>query len=198
MAQRIPPELFTIEQSHGKPRLTRPRMSDVGSVDTEGERRQNHNPDGTFATRNEAAKGRRAKMALTRDVRMARRRCEEAIRAAVEPSEADRLTADAEALYRETKRDVGHTSILVLAPGLTFAINTVLAGHFMNGAAVAGFATEEGERLLGLAHDCEQHAQKAMTAMLAAAKALGSRKPARNPILAAIEAAGHEPEGGAK
>lgn len=42
--------------------------------------------------RNEAAKGRRAKMALTRDVRMARRRCEDALRAALEPSEADRLT----------------------------------------------------------------------------------------------------------
>jgi hypothetical protein len=189
------PELHTIELSRDKPRLTGPRLSDVGTVDTADERSRNHKADGTFAPRNEAAKGRRAKMALTRDVRMARRRCEDALRDAVEPSEADRLIADAEALYREAKRDVGHTSIVVVSPALTFAINTVLAGYYMNATAKAGFATKEGERLLSLAHACEQHAQRAMTAMLAAAKALGSGKPPVDPHKAAFDAFGAPPNG---
>jgi hypothetical protein len=62
-----PAELFTIETSHEAPRLTRPRLSALGSVETESERRRNHTERGTFARGNHAAEGRGAKTAPGRE-----------------------------------------------------------------------------------------------------------------------------------
>ena len=181
------PELHTIELSHDKPRLTAPRLSDVGTVPSASEPSPDRANRGQFAPGNQAAKGSHAKRAVTRQVRDARRRVEEAIRDAVDPTEADQLMADAWAVYCDAKRDVGHRSILVVAPAVHFASNTILAGYFKNAATASGLKTEEAERLLGLAWQCEQQALRASTAMLANAKALGA-KPVKNQALAAIEA----------
>ncbi len=189
----LQPELHTIELSHDKPRLTGPRLSDVGTVPSATEPSPDRVEQGRFAPGNQVAAGRSAKQAIRRPLKDALRRVEDAIRDAVEPSEADVLVADAEAVCREAMRSVGAPSILVLAPAVRFATNSVLAGHLTNKAAEAGFTTEEGERLLGMAHQCEQQALRASTAMLANAKALGSAKPPIDPHKAAFEAFGAPP-----
>jgi hypothetical protein len=188
------PELFTIEDSHGRPRLTAPRLSDVGTVPSASEPSPDRAARGRFAPGNQAAKGSHAKRAVTRQVRDARRRVEEAIRDAVDPSEADQLMADAWAVYCDAKRDVGHRSILVVAPAVHFASNTILAGYFKNAATASGLKTEEAERLLGLAWQCEQQALRASTAMLANAKALNGKR-GRESDFASLVAAASKPRG---
>src|SRR5262245_24993220 len=58
-------ELFTIEESHGKARLTAPRPSDLGAVPTETERGRDHDARGRFKPGNRAQVGKAAKRALT-------------------------------------------------------------------------------------------------------------------------------------
>jgi hypothetical protein len=171
-------DLFTIEQSHDKPRLTQPRPSDLGTVETGADRRQDHNADGTFAAGNKAAADRSAKRALTAPLRAATAR----VRAVTEgqaPSETDALLADAMAVYSSVRRELGTRRTLVLSAVAVHAAESVLAGYFINRAAAVGLDTKQGAALIEMAHRCETQAARAMTAALAATKALGGRKPKR-------------------
>lgn len=182
------PQLFTVEQSHGKPRLTGPRPSDLGAVEPGDERARNHDAKGRFAPGNAAGRDRSAKRALTAPLRAARRRLLEAVN---QPGAvADELLRDALAVYGSAKVELGSSSVFVLANVVSFATETVLAGYFAKQAAADGFDTPRGAELLELAHRCESQSQRAMTAALAAAKALSGRKAPRNHILEAITAAG--------
>jgi hypothetical protein len=105
------------------------------------------------------------------------------------------VARDALALYAAAKRSVGCTAPLVLARLLRNAVNDVLADRLTAEALKAGVATERGAALLELAHRCEQRAERNLIAALAAAKALGGRKPERNPLHADILAAGELAEG---
>jgi hypothetical protein len=174
-------DLFTIEQSHEKPRLTAPRLSNLGTVGTGGDRGRNHDDKGHFTTANTAARDRSAKRALTAPLRAARKRLEKA--SDLPASVADELLRDALAVYGSAKAELGSSSVFVLANVVAFATESVLAGYFAKQSAEMGFDTERGGELLELAHRCETQSQRAMTAALAAAKALGGRKPqARNAV----------------
>lgn len=188
------PKLHTLEASHGRLRLTAPRLSDVGTVPSACEPSPDRVDGGLFAPGNKIAEGRSAKQAVRRPLKQARRRLEDAIARAVEPSEADQLIADADAVCREAMRSVGHGSILVLAPAVRFAVNSILAGHYSNKATEVGLTTEEGERLMGLAHGCEQQMLRASTAMLANAKALDGKR-GRESDLSSLVAAASRPRG---
>ena len=168
-------DLFTFEQSHGKPRLTQPRPSDLGSVEAGDDRQRNHNADGTFAARNRAGANRNAKRAVTAPLRAARKRLQE-LGEGVEPSAADTLQTDAMAVYGSARLELGSSSIFVLANLVTFATEAVLAGYFSKRAGELGFDTEEGASMLEVSHRCETQSQRAMTAALAATKALGGKK----------------------
>lgn len=187
-------ELHTVELSRGKPRLTAPRPSDLGTVETAGDRDRDHGNDGRFVAGNRAAVGRSARRALTAPLRAAQRRVADAAQGQAAPV-ADALLGDALAVYGSVRVELGSRSVLVLGPAVTYATETVLAGWFVRRAAETGLDTEEGARLLGLAHACETQATRALTAALAAAKAVGARrKPDANRLLDAIEAAGHGAE----
>jgi hypothetical protein len=181
--------LHTIEESHGKPRLTNARLTDIETVETAGERLEDHDAKGRFTHRNRAAADSSAKRALTQPLRAARQRLREALEG-VEPSAADALLAPAMSVYQSASRELASRSIFVTSALVSFAVNGVLESHYITRAAEAGLETELGMQLIELAHSCSKQAKQAMTAALAALKALSGRKPARNLVLEAIDAAG--------
>jgi len=164
-------ELFTLEQSHGKARLTGPRPSDLGTVATGDEPSRDRVAGGLFAPGNRVAVNRTAKRALTAPLRAARARLE-ALGEGLPRPVADELLHDALAVYGSARRELGSSSVFVLANAVSFATETVLAGFFAKQAASVGFDTEQGATYLEQAQRCEQCAQRAMTAALAAKKAL--------------------------
>lgn len=187
-------DLHTIEFSHEKPRLTAPRLTDLGTVPTGEDRSRDHAPNGTFAHGNQAAVGRPARTALRAPYREAEKRISEALASGAVPSDSDRLLADALAVFHSARRELGSGSAFVQGPTIAYAAETVLAGFFMRAAADAGFLTDRGMQLHDRALACEQAAARAMTAALAAAKALGARRPKKNRALEFIEAAGEPTE----
>jgi len=192
MTERPPaPELFTVELSHGKPRLTAPRPSDLGSVPTGRDRSADHDARGRFTPANQAAVGRTARMALRAPYRAAEERIRQATAEQCEPGESDRLLADALAVFEAARRELGTRSVFAQGPTIAYAIETTLAGFYMQQAAAEGFLTERGLELHERAMQCEQAALRAMTAALAATKALGGKRKQRSPV-AAILAAGDE------
>jgi hypothetical protein len=185
-------DLHTIELSHGKPRLTAPRLSDVGAVEAGAERLRNHDEKGRFVPGNAAGRDRNAKRALTAPLRAARARLL-AADDTLPRSVADELLRDALAVYGSAKSELGSSSVFVLANLVTFATESVLSGYFAKQAAEQGFDTARGGQLLELGHKCETQAQRAMTAALAARKALPKcHKDAGRTILDAIDAAGED------
>jgi hypothetical protein len=176
MATPKGPELFTIEDSHGKPRLTQPRPSDLGSVETGADRSRDHNADGTFSNGNSAARNRGARSALRGPYRAARRRIVEALANQAEPEVADVLLRDALLIFEAARAELGSRSVFTQGPTIAYAIESTLAGYYHQEAALAGHLTERGLELLDRAQSCETQAARAMTAALAAAKALGSKR----------------------
>jgi hypothetical protein len=164
-------ELFTHELSKGKVRQTGARLSDLGTVPTEDERSRDRGERGRFKAGNKAAANRSAKQALTAPLRAARTRVREAVEGQGR-SLADALLSDAMAVYASARLELGSASVFVLAPLTSFATESVLAQHFTKLAAELGFDTERGLLMLETAHRCETQAQRAMTAALAAKKAL--------------------------
>lgn len=183
------------EQSHGKERLALVRPSDLGTVPTGDDRSRDHTMAGTFAPGNKAAVGRSAKSALRAPYRAAEKRLSEALAGNVEPSEADRLLTDALAVYQAASRELGIGSAFVQGPTIAYSVETILAGHYMQAAAVAGFLTDRGMQLHDKAQACEQAAARAMTAALAATKALSGRKGRSDPHKAVLEAFGEPTKG---
>lgn len=167
-----------IEKSHGKARLTRPRLSAVATVPTDGDRRRrDHDESGRFRPGNRASAGRGATRAIERP---------EAALAAIaaktpggpcEPAELEQMLRDVRALYRETRRDLASASPLVLAPAATFARETVLAGYLTAKAFGAGPSTETGIALLDAAHRAEARAERAAVQALTLAQQLAAAAP---------------------
>jgi len=177
------PELFTIEESHGKARLVGPRLSDLGTVPTDTEARHDRGERGRFLPGNKVAVGRTARTAIRAPYRAAEQRITDAVEGGAEPSDSDRLLADALAVFHAVRRELGSSSALVQGPAIAYAVETILAGYFTKAAADAGFLTDDGMRFHDRALACEQAASRAMTAALAATKALaGRRKPQRTAL----------------
>lgn len=180
-------ELHTIELSHGKARLTQPRLSDLETVATVGEPSGDRGPGGRFTHGNRAASGARAKKAIGAPLRDARRRVLEATEG--QPaSDADELLRDALTVYRRARLELNADSVFVLSVLAQFATQSILAQYFTKRAAEAGFDTEKGLVLLEQGQRCEQQSQRAMTAALAATKALPKADRKGRSILDAIEA----------
>jgi hypothetical protein len=173
-------DLHTIELSHGKRRLTAPRPTALGTVPTDEDRSRDHTAAGTFAPGNQAAVGRSARSALRAPYRAAEKRISEALASGNTPSDSDRLLTDALAVFHSARRELGSGSAFVQGPTIAYAVETVLAGYFMSHAASVGFLTDAGMLLHDRALACEQAAARAMTAALAAAKALSGRRKKRN------------------
>lgn len=169
-------ELHTIEQSHGKPRLTRPRPTDLGTVPTGADRSRDQDAAGRFTHGNQAARGRGARSALRAPYRAAARRISEALDVGAEPETADVLLHDAMLVFETARAELGSRSVFVQGPTIAYAIETTLAGYFHAAAAKAGHDTDAGAALLERAQSCETHAARAMTAALAAVKALGGKR----------------------
>lgn len=194
-------DLHTIELSHDKPRLTGPRPSDIGTVPTGEDRSNNHNPDGTFAPRNGAAKDRAAKRRLKHHMLEARARVAAAVQGALSrglaPEEAenaanasDVILASALAYYDKARRELGSSSIFVIGPCVFYGAELAIANYLTSEAAKAGLTTEAGMLLHDRALASEQAATRALTAALAATKALSGRKRKGRGALDAILAAG--------
>ncbi len=194
-------ELHTIEQSHGKPRLTAPRLSDLGTVEADGERSADHVPagstdrkPGTFATNNAAGRKRGAKRALRRAYTSARDRVRNALTEAAGAlpdglalPTADQIMADAFTVHMAGMRELGGESVFVQGHSLVYATETTLYGFYLEAAGQAGLLSEEGMQLHDRAQACATLAARAMTAAIAAQKVLGKRgKTAR--VIDAIEA----------
>jgi hypothetical protein len=186
--------LHTIELSHEKPRLTAPRPSALGTVPTAGERSPDHDERGRFTRDNSAATERASKAGMRRPYRQARKRVREALASGVEPGAADVLLADAFGVYLAARREFGAGRTLTEGPAIAYGVETILAGYFTEQAALAGFLTDEGARLHDRALACEQAAARALTAGLAAAKALGCRRPGKTKVPSYLEAEGEAVE----
>jgi hypothetical protein len=181
------PELHTIEESHGKPRLTQPRLSDLETVTTVGEPSGERGPGGRFAPGNKVASGARAKRAIAAPLRDARKR----VLAATDgqpATVADAVLRDALTIYRRARLELDASSIFVLSSLAAFATQSALTQYFTKRSAECGFDTERGLAMLEQAQRCEQQAQRAMTAALAATKALPKAGRKGRSILDAIEA----------
>lgn len=187
----LPADVFTFEESHELVRLTKPRPTDLGSVPADGERSAWKGDGGRFANGNRYGAERGAKTAAVGSLKEARRRVRRALREATDPETADVLQSEALTLYQAAARDLRSHSILVLGPLVRFAVNSALAGHYSNACTRAGYETQEGARLLGLAHACETRAERAETMAIAAARALAERQPPKaNTKVRSILAAG--------
>jgi hypothetical protein len=91
--------------------------------------------------------------------------------------------------YDAARRDLGAESVLVLSPLERWAESEELCSYFANKAALAGLDTPEGERLLARRDVLEGRANRAMTAALAAATAIGTaRRTATTSPLDALRA----------
>lgn len=186
--------LHTIEQSHGKPRLTGPRLTALGTVPTAGERSLNHTARGTFASGNDAARERASKAALRRPYREARKRVREALAAGAEPEVADLLLTDALSVYLAAHRELGGGRVLTEGGVIAYATGATLAGYYTAEAVKAGLLTEQGMLLHDRALACEAASSRGLTAALAATKALGRRRPGKTRAPSYFEAEGEAAE----
>lgn len=169
--------LPTIEKDNGGDYVTRTRLSDLETVDTDADRRRNHGADGRFLPHNDRGREHGAHGELTKDLKAISAGVQQVTGGAIAPDESREVARAALALYVANKRTLGQRTPLVLARVMRASVNDALASYFTAQAAVAGFATERGLTMLDAAHRCENRAERAMTTALAFAKAAGTKPP---------------------
>lgn len=149
------------EQSHGRPYVVGPRLSDTPAVDTDARRHRNHDDKGRFRRGNDAPRGGAAKRVLKRQLRLAVSSATTGAPLAPAETESAELLDQARVLFRETRRRLRMPDDpRVAGPAIRHAVNTVLAGFYTNKAGEAGFASDLGMKLLEMAHKCEQRADR--------------------------------------
>lgn len=148
---------MTVEQSHGKPRMTRPRMSDVNDG-TDPQRHRNHDADGRAAKGNKLATGRGWKRALL----------------ALLPD-----TADAKKLYDAAVRELVHDTPFARASCLRWVRHTIRESETDAEATKAGIATELGMKQLDRLREHSDKAEKAAVAALTWTKRKSPSKSAK-------------------
>lgn len=174
--------LPTIERDKGGDYVTRTRLSDLETVETDADRRRNHNAKGHFLPGNDVARQHGAHGELTKDLKAIRDAVQQATAGAIAPEESREVARAALALYVANRRQLGQRAVLVLARVMRASVNDALAGYYTAKAAVVGFATEEGLAMLDAAHRCENRAERGMTTALAFAKVAGSKPPKGEPF----------------
>jgi hypothetical protein len=167
---------------NGKVRTAPPRRKDQSGY-TAAERSRNHGVSGRFAPGNDAASRKAIRSLLKRQLG------------------ADASTDEVEQLYRETM--IQFRACLADLPSndaaevqdLTArrARWSVLSARYAAKAAEVGLFTEEGAKLIDVALKLDARAERlAVTARDEAERVHAARPKARNPVLAAIEAAADE------
>lgn len=170
--------LPAIERDNGGDYVTRTRLSDLETVDTEGQRLRNHDAKGRFTSENDAARENGARRELTRALKEIRDAVQDAPGTAITPEESREVARSALRLYGAAKRSLGQDAPLVLLRVKRSSVNDALADYYTAKASKVGFDTERGMALVDFAGKCEQRAERAMTAAIAFAKAI-SGKPAK-------------------
>ncbi len=176
-----------IEESHGKPRLTMPRLSDMheGSTPEQTEQRREQ--------LRENARYRGSKEALRAPLRaVAGEEVRRAVGGLATPEESRLVAENALQLAGDAAREVACGSPFCAHHTTRFGVNAALAGFYAQRAAEVGFGSPEGLTFVEAAHRCERQAERAMVAAIAAAKEFGSRRPKEIDLAAAVAEAAKE------
>lgn len=171
------------ETNMGKRRLVSPRLSDMGQGPTPEQveqRREQLRANAKYRPSKEASKA--ALKAL------AGKKTRKALGGAPTSEEASLVAQNALALATDAAREVAVSSPFVAHQTTRFGVNAALAGFYTQAAANAGFSTEQGMRLIELAHRCENQATKAMVACEAAVRAFAGKPRKQGGPSAAIDA----------
>lgn len=142
---------MTIEQSHGRPRITRPRPSDVHGATGRAPTRQ-RDRKGHFEAGNTLASGRTWKAALR----------------ALLPTGADEQAA--QRLYAAACRELEHDNVFARAEALRFVAHTITASQLRVEVSKAGLGTALGLKLTAAANAADDLAAKSAIAALAFTK----------------------------
>jgi hypothetical protein len=164
---------MTIEPSHGKPRLTKPRVGTMhrGAAPEQIEQRREQLRENARYRGSKEATRAPLKAAAGAKVRRALGRT-------ATPEESRLVAENALQLATDAAREVAVASPFVAHATTRFGVNAALAGFYTQKAAEAGFDTECGLALLDAAHRCERAAERAMVAASAAVKEFaGKQKP---------------------
>jgi len=179
------------EKSHGGHYLMRPRPRDVAPVEPEHGPSSDRGPGGRFAPGNRIGPGARATHAVQGSLRaIATRQVTQVAGGQLAPAESRQLVAWAMSIYRRLRRDTGAISPLVQGPLLRFAVNSVLCNHLTARAAMVGFESEHGAKLLELAAKLEARSERSAIAAMALARVLpGKRADGIDDLAALMRAA---------
>lgn len=187
---------MTIERSHGKPRVTRPRPRDLPTADSaEDRRRADHDPHGRFTVGNRAAAASGARRALSRHERaLLATAIDSASGGQLAAAERAQLVRDTMRLYGSARRTLASREPIVLSSALTWARETTIAALLTSRAVEAGITTDQGLALLEHAQRCEARAERASLHATTMAERLAPRREPTDPHKAVFEAFG-EPGG---
>lgn len=167
---------MTIEASHGKPRLTKPRVTSMhkGATPEQVEQRREQ--------LRENARYRGSKEATRAPLRAATgAKVRRALGRSATPEESRLVADNALQLAADAARELAVSSPFVAHHTTRFGVNAALSGYYTQKAAEAGFDSERGLLLLDAAHRCEKAAERAMVAASAAVKEFGGKR-SRKPI----------------
>jgi hypothetical protein len=164
---------MSVENSHGKARLTSPRVSDMADEPTSGEHQAPKHGRG-----NQNAKYRGTQESVRAPLKAAvGDEVRKALGGRVTPQESRLVAGNALQIAGDAQREVGVVSPFVSHHVTRFGVNAALAGFYTQAAAEAGFDTERGLAMMEAAHKCEARAERAMVAADAAAKAFAGKRP---------------------
>lgn len=192
---------MSVERSHGKARITRPRLRAVTSGATASARRErDHAADGKFRHGNRAAADHAVRAAVARrEYAALRTELDKAAGGLVEASESAVLLRDTLALYRATRRSLASGEPVVLSSALAFARESCLASLLMSEALRVGVTTDRGLQLIEASQRAEARAERASLHALVLAERLSEadarQRSGANAIHAAILDAPLEQEG---
>jgi hypothetical protein len=182
------------EQSHGSHYLMRPRPRDVAPAEPDDSPSAGRGPGGRFAHGNAIGSGARATHAVQGSLKaIASSQVSRSVGGQLAPAESRQLVAWAMSIYRKLRRDLGATSPLVQGPLLRFAVNSVLCNHLTARAAMVGFESEQGAKLLELAAKLEARSERAAIAAMALARVLPGKRSDSAADLAALMAEAAKP-----
>jgi hypothetical protein len=164
---------MTIERSHGKPRPSLVRASDLTDIPsrTEAERSDGRDASGRAAPGNRLAEGRGWKSAIRK-----------AVVGAGTSEEAERVARDAWTVYLAVLRDLAATGPLVRVNAAGMAREFAYAGFYDTKALEAGLATEQGTAYAARAGYHRQRAERLSVTVGDLARATSGRKATRTPV----------------
>lgn len=166
---------MTIERSHGKPRPTLPRASDLTVVGTVPERRRNQDERGRVVPDNDLARGRGWKQALRKMLG----------RGATD-SEAIAVAEDAWRLFVGAMRELPHDGQNVRSLVMRKARHEAMSAYWSAKASLVGLDTEAGIEAEERATVHGQRAERLTVTAIDVATKLATTRRDQGPDLAEI------------